>query len=284
MVELNSGVFRRLQGNVGKRDGMPQALIKGTRLFYQDRGRGEPIVFLHCWATNSSLWRHQLDYFSKNHRCIATDYFGHGRTGGTYRSYHPEVFATHLRELLKKLKLGDKRPVLVGHSLGGMVAMCYTLKYPERVRAMVLTDTTPGLMGFPEQGIAALLAAPFVLLSTPLFRGMAAAVTAMHPFASPLKRIEMIWHTRQPSNLAATRTLMDFTRFNVTRRLLEIEAPTLIINGSLDVYTDIRHSLLLHLLLRNSKLEIVKFSGHTAPMENPGEFNRKMDDFIKMHA
>ncbi|MFH1539527.1 MAG: alpha/beta hydrolase [bacterium] len=260
---------------------MPHALIKGTRLYYQDRGKGDPIVFLHCWATNSSLWRHQLEYFSKKNRCIATDYFGHGKTGGTYRSYHPEVFATHLHTLLNRLGLGKKKLVLVGHSLGGMVAMCYALKYPDQVRAMVLTDTTPGLMGFPEQGIAALLAAPFVLLSTPLFRGLAAAATAMHPFASPLKRIEMVWHTRQSSNLATTRTLMDVTRFNVTRRLREIDTPTLIINGSLDVYTDIRHSLLLRLLLKNSTLEIVKFSGHTAPMENPDEFNRKMEKFIK---
>ncbi|MEW5944988.1 MAG: alpha/beta hydrolase [bacterium] len=258
---------------------MPYADVNGTRLFYRDIGEGEPIVFLHCWATDSGFWKHQLEHFSKSHRCIAPDYFGHGKSDSG-PSHRPEVFADHLHALLVKLRLARKKVIPVGHSLGGMVAMSYALKHPGEVKALVLVGSTPCLAGFPEQGIAALFAAPFVLLALPTLRGLGAAFTAMHPLAPPLKRIEMILHVRRPSNLSVTRTLIDFIRFNAVLKLRRIESPSLILNGSADVYTDIRHALLLRLLLKNSRLRLVNFSGHTAPFENPRDFNRMTEEFI----
>jgi len=108
----------------------------GYRVWYQESGRGEPMVFLHNGGNDHRIWDHQVEYFSKTHRVIVVDHLGHGRSDRPAIEYTLPLFTGEVAALVEQL---DLAPVmLVGHCIGGAMSLNYTLAHPENVRALVL--------------------------------------------------------------------------------------------------------------------------------------------------
>jgi pimeloyl-ACP methyl ester carboxylesterase len=94
-------------------------LDDGTRLAYEDYGRGEPIVFIASWALNTDMWEYQIPFFTeRGYRCVALDRCGHGRSDRPSAGYDLDTFADDVAALIEHLDLRDV--TLVGHSTGGM--------------------------------------------------------------------------------------------------------------------------------------------------------------------
>lgn len=114
------------------RDGIPIA--------YQASGSGDPaIVFVHGWSCDRSYWRHQVPAFETAHRVVAIDLAGHGDSGGGRASWTVPAFGADVAAVVDALDLEDV--VLVGHSMGGDVAVEAALTLGDRVRAVVWVDT-----------------------------------------------------------------------------------------------------------------------------------------------
>jgi len=112
----------------------------GTPIVYEVRGSAEPtLVFIHCWACDRSYWRHQLATFSTSHRVIAVDLAGHGESGTARERWSLDGLAQDVAELVTSLDLPDV--VLVGHSMGGPVALLASAQLPGRVRGVACLDT-----------------------------------------------------------------------------------------------------------------------------------------------
>jgi pimeloyl-ACP methyl ester carboxylesterase len=111
----------------------------GVRIAYEERGSGEAaFVFVHGWCCDHTHFEPQVEHFSRDHRVIALDQRGFGASDKPREPYTIEGFADDLAWLCDQL--GVKRPLVVGHSLGGAVALATAARYPDLPSAIVLCD------------------------------------------------------------------------------------------------------------------------------------------------
>lgn len=109
-------------------------------LAFDDAGEGDPpLLFVHGLACHAGFWSQQLEHFKARHRVVAVDLRGHGRTEAPRQIYTVRALSEDLE--LTCEALGLKRPVVIGHSLGGLVALDFAAAHPERVAAAALIDS-----------------------------------------------------------------------------------------------------------------------------------------------
>jgi pimeloyl-ACP methyl ester carboxylesterase len=113
---------------------------KGSPIFYSDEGKGTAIVLLHGFLENSSIWHNLTPKLSKKHRVICIDLLGHGRSGCLGYIHSMELMADIVAAVLKHLKI--RRSTLIGHSMGGYVALAFAEKYPDNVKGLCLVNST----------------------------------------------------------------------------------------------------------------------------------------------
>ncbi|HZI85231.1 MAG TPA: alpha/beta hydrolase, partial [Pyrinomonadaceae bacterium] len=112
----------------------------GSPIHYEVKGKGEPaLVFIHCWSCNRTLWENQVPAFSKNHRVVTLDLPGHGESGKERTNWSIESYGEDVKRVVTKL--GLKRVVLIGSSMGGPVALEAARLMPDRVIGIVPVDT-----------------------------------------------------------------------------------------------------------------------------------------------
>jgi pimeloyl-ACP methyl ester carboxylesterase len=160
---------------------MAFASLGDVEIFYTDEGEGgPPILFVHGFSCDSHDWMWQIAHFERNHRVIAVDLRGHGRSSAPEGGYEAKTFAGDIAALLKRLKCGPV--VAVGHSLGGMIVSTLAVEHPELVSAVVSVD--PGYLIADENSdamgsiIGALKADPVPTAQALLSRSYAAASPA----------------------------------------------------------------------------------------------------------
>jgi pimeloyl-ACP methyl ester carboxylesterase len=129
---------------------MPYATRDGVRLFYTDAGAGDPpLLFIHGWSCDSTNWRTQVRAFRRTHRIVTTDLRGHGKSSKPKQGYTMESFCEDLEWLMGELDL--RRPVVVGHSMGGVIALMLTRRAKQRFSGLVMVDPSLHVALTPEQ-------------------------------------------------------------------------------------------------------------------------------------
>ncbi|MFB6105748.1 MAG: alpha/beta fold hydrolase [Halobacteriaceae archaeon] len=119
---------------------MPTVETNGVETYYERRGEGPVVVFVHASVLDHAMWDAQVEALSGDYATVTYDLRGHGRTGGSdRRAYSMRTYAADLHALLDALDV--ERAVLCGLSMGGCVAMTYAAAHPERVAGLVLADT-----------------------------------------------------------------------------------------------------------------------------------------------
>ncbi len=118
-----------------------KANINGVELAYTDQGKGTPIVFVHGFPLNRSMWEPQVRSLSGQFRVITVDLRGHGESDAPLWLYTMDQFADDVKGLLDHLSI--QQAVLAGFSMGGYVVFAFYRKYAARVKGLVLADTRP---------------------------------------------------------------------------------------------------------------------------------------------
>src|SRR5258708_6221714 len=113
--------------------------LHGLPYTYRNAGSGPLVVLLHGIAGSSATWEHVIPRLSTRYRIIAPDLLGHGESAKPGGDYSLGAYATLIRDLLETL--GEERGTVVGHSLGGGVAMQFAYQYPERCERLVLVSS-----------------------------------------------------------------------------------------------------------------------------------------------
>jgi 3-oxoadipate enol-lactonase len=121
---------------------VPTASINGGRIYYEEHGKGFPVVFAHGAGGNHISWWQQVPEFSRHYRCITFDHRGWGISEDS-NGAGPAAFIDDLRGLLDLLEI--KRAFLVGQSMGGLSCLAIALSQPERVRGLVMANTFAGM-------------------------------------------------------------------------------------------------------------------------------------------
>jgi pimeloyl-ACP methyl ester carboxylesterase len=121
---------------------VPYAELDGLRLYYERGGRGEPeLLFVHCWCCDHTAFQPQFEHFARTHSVTALDLRGCGQSDVPEDGYGIRDFADDLAQFC--LAVGIEKPVVVGHSLGGMIAVELGARYPVLPSALVLLDPGP---------------------------------------------------------------------------------------------------------------------------------------------
>ena len=112
----------------------------GVRLAYAETGSGAPpLLFVHAWSADRTTFAPQLEHFGRSHRAVAVDLRGHGDSDKPEEPYTAELFADDLAWLAGEL--GLERPVVVGHSMGGVIALVLAASHPDLVSGVVALDS-----------------------------------------------------------------------------------------------------------------------------------------------
>lgn len=119
---------------------MEKLTRNGVALAYEEAGSGEPsLLFVHGWCGNHTSFASQVEYFRPDHRVIAVDLRGHGASGTPQQDYTLAGFVDDLVWLCGQL--GVSKPVVIGHSMGGNIALELAVRHPESVAAIVAIDS-----------------------------------------------------------------------------------------------------------------------------------------------
>lgn len=260
---------------------MSRVRVRGIELAYEAVGDGLPVVLLHGYPFNRSMWRGQADALSASYRVITPDLRGHGESEAATTATMPEM-AADVAALMDELHI--ERATLGGLSMGGYVALAFYQRFPERVRALVLADTkaqgdTPEAREVREQqALKATREGMQPIADAMLPKLLAPETLAAQPNTVARVR-EMILSTKPVGAAAAQRGMA--AREDRTELLSRIKVPTLILVGSEDAITPPDVAAELHRSIRGSRLEIINGAGHVSNLERPAEFTNALKHFLE---
>jgi 3-oxoadipate enol-lactonase len=253
------------------------------RLHIEEAGTGPAIVLWHSLFCDHSMWRYQVDDLAKDHRLLLVDGPSHGASEPRRVPFTLDDCARATVDILEAARID--RAVLAGLSWGGMTFMRVALQTPERVRALVLLDTSAD----PEPWPSALR----IWLMEQLFLGWG--------FVSIIERAileALIGRTARrerpeiAADLAARFRQWDreglrqavgaviLKRKSILKDLAQIKCPTLVIVGEEDEATPPACSERIARGIRGARLERIPRAGHLSALEAPMEVNRAMREFL----
>ena len=267
--------------------------LHGDRVAYQDVGSGEALLLLHGMAGSSDTWRAVIPQLSKKYRVVAPDLLGHGQSAKPRGDYSLGAFAVSLRDLLDEL--GITRATIVGHSLGGGVAMQFVYQHPDYCQRLILISS--GGLG-PDVGwTLRLLSAPGAELVLPAIapRPVLAVGNKLRSWFSSVgiqsPRGAEMWNaysslsdskTRQ-AFLRTLRSVVDYRGQAVSalnRLHLTSDLPTMAVWGDRDQIIPVDHAYAAQAARPGSRLEVLTGVGHFPQVERPSELVDLIDDFI----
>jgi pimeloyl-ACP methyl ester carboxylesterase len=121
----------------------------GVALAYEERGSGNPpLVFIHGWSCDARYFAPQIERFSQDHRTIAVDLRGHGQSDAPHQEYTMSAFADDVAWVCRELRA--ERPVIIGHSMGAVVALQLAAEHPDVPTAIIMVDGGTRTIGMPN--------------------------------------------------------------------------------------------------------------------------------------
>jgi pimeloyl-ACP methyl ester carboxylesterase len=261
---------------------MSKTRVRGIEMAYDVEGAGPPVVLLHGYPFNRSMWREQVEALRESYRVITPDLRGLGETEATEEPATMIEMARDLDALLDHLEI--KRAVVGGLSMGGYVAFAFVRRFPLRVRALLLADTraqadTDEACTSREEQARKILAEGMSAISDDFLKKVLAPETIAERPEMVARVREMILSTKPEGAAAALRGMA--ARSDQTYFLPNILAPTLILVGSADKLAPPSDAELMHKEIRGSRLEIIEGAAHVSNIERPAEFNRALIGFLR---
>ena len=257
-------------------------LNKGKRVDVLENRSDEAVVFLHGWLMSPQIWAHSIAALSGKTRCIALWQPGHGKSSAPDYEFTMDEWSDLLVDTLDSLNIN--KAVLVGHSMGGMLSLETTFKYPERVKGLVLVDTQDEAWDKPRndqwlQTVDTIAAAwgpetaPQVanLLMSQQFLDNNPAWTGA--WTNEVTKYDL----RGQSNLG--RAIAH--RQDYSLRTSEINVPVLIVHGTADQAITIDVARAMTERIPGAQFEEIPGTGHCPPLEAPEVFTKKLVAFLR---
>lgn len=268
--------------------------VHGHDVAYRQAGSGPVLVMIHGIAGSSGTWVPVMPLLAEHYTVIAPDLLGHGESAKPRGDYSLGAYASGVRDILGVL--GHERATIVGHSLGGGVAMQFAYQFPQMAERLVLIGS--GGLGKEVNPLLRALSLPGTeyVLPVVLAPQIHAAVGAVgrilgrfglrsDPF---LGEVWDAW-TRltdvkaQRAFIHTIRAVIDIAGQRVSARdrlYLAHEVPTMIVWGTRDAVIPVEHAQVAHDLIPGSRLELIEGAGHFLPLERPELLERLLHDFL----
>ncbi|GAA0879168.1 alpha/beta fold hydrolase [Algoriphagus jejuensis] len=257
--------------------------INYFNLSYDDLGEGEvPVIFLHGFPFDKSMWSAQLEALAPNYRVIACDIRGFGKSIDEVTSFSIDLFSMDLARFMNGI--GVKKAIICGLSMGGYIALNFQKKYPELVEALILCDTQCisdanevkqgrlkeiqeieefGPAKFNDKFVKKVFSEESLMTKKDLVSDLKRVVDAnsTHIIAEGLRALS--------------------SRAETCTTLSEIRVPMLIICGREDKVTPLDQSEYMHRATDGSFFRVIEKAGHVSNLEQPDIFNQHLKDFLE---
>jgi pimeloyl-ACP methyl ester carboxylesterase len=266
---------------------MPTVQTNGVETYYEERGEGQAVVFVHAALVDHTMWDEQVAALD-DYRTVVYDVRGHGRTGGSPLSeYSMTLYAEDLRALVESLDL--ERPVLCGLSLGGMIAQTYAATSPDEISGVVLADTfTPPILSRGEwvlrRVVLNALIPPVRLVGLERVEKANVRLTERF-FGDAGGDYEKIEALRAAGPTIATdefvKVVRSMTRFHdVAVDLAAISVPTLVVYGERELPFVKHHAARLAAHLSDVEVVEIPGAGHASNLDDPETFTGVLRAFL----
>jgi pimeloyl-ACP methyl ester carboxylesterase len=250
---------------------LPYISIRGNSIFYDIQGEGKSVVFIHGACENSAFWNHQR-ILADRYKLFLIDLPNHGKSkplvnGPAEIGKYAEIINVFLDRLC------PDKAVVVGHSMGGAVALVNAITNPGRLRGVVLIGTGAKLGVLPSirEGLRT------------RFDETVRTVVGPRQFASTTNLEIIRFVTNEMMKCKGEIASSDYEAcngFDVRQKLRTISVPSLIVVGEEDKMAPVTWSTYLKENIPKSKLVILKQASHLPMLERPFEFNRQLVDFL----
>lgn len=257
--------------------------VNDITVCYDDLGEGNiPLIFIHGFPFDKSMWRDQVEFAKSFTRVIAYDIRGFGKSQPGSQDFSINLFADDLIDFMDILEI--PKAIICGLSMGGYVAMNAMYRYKERFAAMILADTqciadsteakekryrtielieSKGLSVFAESFVKNIFCDETLQVKKEVVLGIQNVILTTLPFTvtATLKALAQRWET--------------------CSALSEITVPVLIICGIEDKVTPYEQSDKMHSAIKGSTLKSILKAGHLSNVEQPQEFNNYLKVFLE---
>jgi pimeloyl-ACP methyl ester carboxylesterase len=272
-----------------------EIVLHGHRVSYRTAGQGPVIVLIHGITGNSEQWGQVIPSLAENYTVVAPDLLGHGLSAKPRGDYSLGAYAVGVRDLL--IALGHRRATVVGHSLGGGIAMQFVYEYPVFAERLVLVSS--GGLGREVHLLLRAATLPGAELVLPVIAserlhtagfGVAQLLKALGLKAgSDLEEMARGYASLSDQGarqafLHSLRAVIDplGQRVSATDRLyLSSLLPSLIVWGRRDPLIPVSHSGIAHRAMPDSRLEVFDNAGHFPQLEEPVRFAQILRDFME---
>jgi len=258
-----------------------KALINDITLAYTDKGTGPPIVFLHAFPLNRTMWTAQEQALSSRHRVITVDLRGHGESDAPLWHYTLDQAADDVRGLMDHLSVSQA--VFAGLSMGGYILFALYRKYADRVKGLVLADTRAqadtleGKTGRFQMAQIAYTQGPAAIADLMIPKLLSPEAIRSNP--TLVQHVRSIIEANQISGIAGDLMAMA-ERPDSVPLLRQITCPTQIIVGELDMATPIYDSKLMADQISGAQLTTIPGAAHLSNLEQPERFNQIVEAFV----
>lgn len=264
---------------------MPYIQCNGANLYYEDKGEGPPIVFIHGAIAGLRFFEPQLTGLSNEYRTVAFDYRGHGRSSKTEQGHTVPQYAHDLHAFLEQRCLDDV--VLVGWSLGALVSWEYVDQFGTgRLRAMVDVDMEASRFQWEDYehgttNLEALTALLFRVQTDHLSLIEQITERILKDLPSAEMRTLIFDELSRTPPLVMSAILFDCTMRDYRNVLPTVNVPTLVCAGVDEKWRTVAAVKHVAELIPDARFELFKESGHCLTIEEPERFNQVVKNFVE---
>jgi len=262
---------------------VPQATVNGRQIAYGDtRGDGVPVLLVHAFPFNSTMWQPQVDALGSRYRLITPDLTGFGGSDAPEdrSAYSMDAWADLLAGLLDEL--GIDKVVLAGLSMGGYMAFAFLRRHRRRVSALILADTRAE--ADPPEGVEKRTTQQGLIEregTSGLIEGMVGALLSE---STRTNKLDVVDQARKAMDNPAAGFIGGLEamkgRPDSSDELASIDVPTLVIVGENDAVTPPDAARKIHEHVGGSRLVTIPEAGHISNLESPEAFNGALAEFL----
>ena len=242
---------------------MSAIILNDAIVHYEVLGHGKPVIFLHSWIGSWRYWIPSMQFASNRHRAYAFDMWGFGATKKKPAMYSLEEQSSLLDGFVAQL--GLQRFSLVGHGLGGIVAIYYAADHPKTVERMMIISFPMGMQN-----------------ASPRLHNLPLRDSADWLFGQSPSFKESREDAGKADPDAVSSALHQFTQVNWRQLITRVPIASLWIHGQKDQAINMPTCKELSFLPENAKFHVFNESGHYPMLDEPGKFNRLLSDFLKL--
>ncbi len=257
--------------------------VGSDQIFYQVKGKGPDLVLLMGFGADGDLWEQHLEAYQSHFRCIVVDNRGVGRSSAPVGPYSTAMMADDTKAVMDHLQV-DKA-LVAGISMGGAIAQELALRHPDRVKTLLLISTWSRFNQYATSVYENLKAVRKTALPGDFMALLQLWIFAPPYYESNYSDLEEGQKDAAGASERQTEAGFDgqldaCIAHDTVDRLSQIDVPTLITVGEMDIFTPPAFSEVLHEGIKNSSLERFPTGGHVHHWEDLERFNQLTTDFL----